>query len=100
MRGTRNRASRDVRERLEALRCDPIAGMAQLAMDEANAPELRGRMYAELAAYCFPRLRAIELKAEIKPATYVPREPVSDEDAERAYGAMCQLVPGSERAVS
>ena len=46
---------RDVRERLEALRCDPMAGMAALAMDEANAGELRGRMYAELAA-SFPEI--------------------------------------------
>jgi hypothetical protein len=71
--------------------------MVALAMDEANAPELRGRMYAELAAYCFPRLRAVELKAEFKPALRVPEEPVTLEEAERQYREMCQLVHGGER---
>ena len=28
--------------------------------DEANAPELRGRTYSELAAYCYPKRRAGE----------------------------------------
>jgi hypothetical protein len=96
-RGTRNRASRDVRERLEALRCDPIAGMAALAMDGANAPELRGRMFAELAAYCFPRLRAVEFRAEFKPPLRVHEEPVTLEEAARQYREMCQLVSGCDR---
>jgi hypothetical protein len=84
-RGTPNRATRDVVERLAALGCDLVAGMAQLAMDEGNAPELRGRMFAELAAYCYPKRRAIEVKAETQPARHVPTKPISFEDAERAY---------------
>jgi hypothetical protein len=42
------------------LRCDPITGMAKLAMDESKAPELRGRMYAELAQYVAPKRKALE----------------------------------------
>jgi len=49
-----------VSERLRALGCDPIEGMARLAMDVNNTPELRGRMYAELAQYEHPKRRAIE----------------------------------------
>jgi hypothetical protein len=61
--GTPNRASTEISEKLAALGCDPIAGMAQLAMDPTNSPELRGRMFAELAPYAFPKRKAIEHSA-------------------------------------
>jgi len=38
--------------------------MARLAMDEKNMPELRGRMYAELASYLYPKRKAIELASD------------------------------------
>jgi hypothetical protein len=47
-------------DRLAALHCDPIEGMARLAMDKANPPELRGRMFAELAQYIAPKRKAVE----------------------------------------
>jgi hypothetical protein len=34
--------------------------MARLAMDKANPPELRGRMFAELAQYIAPKRKAVE----------------------------------------
>ena len=58
--GTPNRATLDVRERLAALGCDPVEGMARIAMDPANPPELRGRMFAELAGYIASKPRAVE----------------------------------------
>ncbi|MEO8715192.1 MAG: hypothetical protein ABI369_09280 [Acetobacteraceae bacterium] len=58
--GTPNKATLSVMEKLTAIGCDPIAGMARLASDETNAPELRGRMYAELAGYVAPKRKAIE----------------------------------------
>ena len=69
-RGTPNKRTQDVIARLEALGCDPLEGMAKLAMDEGNAAELRGRMYAELAAYCYPKRKAIEVTSE-EPLTIV-----------------------------
>ncbi len=62
--GTPNRRTVEVTERLAALDCDPLAGMASLAMDESNSPELRGRMYAELAQYLYPKRRAVESPSE------------------------------------
>ena len=59
-RGTPNRATLAVAERLAALGCDPIEGMARLALDPTNAPELRARMFAELAQYVAPKRKAIE----------------------------------------
>jgi hypothetical protein len=58
--GTPNRKTMEVAERLESLRCDPIEGMARIAEDTENPPELRGRMYAELAQYLHPKRKAIE----------------------------------------
>jgi hypothetical protein len=34
--------------------------MAGIAGNEQNPPELRGRMYAELAQYLYPKRRAVE----------------------------------------
>jgi len=50
--------------RFARVRCDPIEGMAQIAMNEAHPPELRGRMFAELAQYVYPKRKAVELAAE------------------------------------
>ena len=61
--GTPNKRTTEVTERLEALGCDPIEGMALLAMDPANPVELRGRMFAELAQYVAPKRRATEISA-------------------------------------
>jgi hypothetical protein len=58
--GTPNRITREAAERLEDLGCDPIEGMARLAGDTKNTPELRGRMYAELAQYVYPKRKAVE----------------------------------------
>ncbi|UCG98461.1 MAG: hypothetical protein JSW31_04995, partial [Burkholderiales bacterium] len=64
MAGTPNKRTAEVMARLEVLGCDPIEGMARIAMDEANPPELRGRMFAELAQYVAPKRKAVEHSAE------------------------------------
>lgn len=51
---------KDTAETLRKLKCDPLEGMALIAMDNKNRPELRGRMFAELAQYVYPKLRTIE----------------------------------------
>ena len=63
VKGTLNKVTADVATRLRELGCDPIEGMARLAMDKTNPPELRGRMYAELAGYVTPKRKAIEIEA-------------------------------------
>ena len=65
--GTPNRRTTELAQHLSILGCDPIEGMAQLAMDEANPPELRGRMYAELAGYLYPKRKATEIKIDDGP---------------------------------
>lgn len=58
--GTPNRRTVEVQQKLEALGCDPIEGMARMALDQKNPPELRARMYAELAHYVAPKRKALE----------------------------------------
>ena len=58
--GTPNRKTKEVSELLESLGCNPIEGMVAIAANQQNPPELRGRMYAELAQYVYPKRRAVE----------------------------------------
>jgi hypothetical protein len=86
--GTRNKRTQDVIDRLEALGCDPIEGMARLAMDKSNSPELRGRMFAELAQFVAPKLKAIEHSGGLETPRYVahlPLERLSVEEWEQKF---------------
>jgi hypothetical protein len=62
--GTPNKRTAEVGAKLAALGCDPIEGMARIAMDEANPIELRARMYSELAGYVAAKRKAVELSSE------------------------------------
>jgi len=77
--GTPNKRTQDVIERLEALKCDPIEGMAKIAMDANNPPELRGRMFAELAQYIAPKRKALEHSGEVS-HTYAARLPTASKN--------------------
>ncbi len=66
--GTPNKQTAELVERLEALGCNPIEGMAQLALNVENTPELRGRMFAELAGYLYPKRKAVEVKSDDGPS--------------------------------
>jgi hypothetical protein len=64
--GTPNKITQDVQEKLAALGCDPIMGMARIALDEENSIELRAKMLAELANYVLPKRKAVEHSGEIR----------------------------------
>jgi hypothetical protein len=69
-----NRKTQEISELLEALRCNPIEGMAKIAGDPNNTPELRARMYAGLARYAYPKLKAVDHRgADQEPLTIVVR---------------------------
>jgi len=63
--GTPNKQTKAVAERLEALGCDPLEGMARIAMDEKQPIGLRAQMYKELAQYVAPNRKALEHKGEM-----------------------------------
>ena len=59
----RNKRTLDVIERLAALHCDPITGMARIALNTKNPIELRVRMFADLAQHVAPKRKALEHSA-------------------------------------
>ena len=59
-RGTPNKLTQSVIDRLAELGCDPIEGMAKIAADEKAPVEIRARMFAELAQYVAPKRKAID----------------------------------------
>ena len=62
--GTPNKKTAAVTETLEHLGCDPIAGMARIAMDETVELGIRAQMFKELAQYVAPKRKAIEVMGE------------------------------------
>lgn len=66
-RGSANKRSLAVAEKLKELDCDPLEGMAKIAqqaMDEGDMA-LAGSMYKELAQYVAPKRKAVEVAADI-----------------------------------
>src|SRR5436190_18188570 len=70
-RGSRNKRSLAVEEKLAELGCCPITAMALLAMDETVAIELRIRLYCELAGYVAPKLKAVEHRGDVAAQRFV-----------------------------
>ena len=58
--GTPNRKTHELAEKLDKLGCDPIEGLALIAIDQETAPELKVRCYAELAQYVYAKRKAVE----------------------------------------
>ena len=68
--GTPNKRTQQVMDILNNLDCNPIEGLvkiANIAMEKQDYA-LAGSMYKELSQYAFPKRRAVEMSAEIKPS--------------------------------
>jgi hypothetical protein len=63
--GTPNRQTREVNDILQSLGCNPIEGMARIAMNSRYSAQLRGRMFAELAQYVYPKRKNLELAGAV-----------------------------------
>ena len=59
--GTRNKITSDIAHTLAQMGCDPIVGMARIAMNKKNDVAIRLRAYAEVAQYQYAKRRAIEI---------------------------------------
>lgn len=81
--GTPNKKTKEVIERLKELGCDPIEGMANIAQTALDSDDLAlaGQMYKELAQYIAPKRKAIEVTGangeEIQTASTINFIPVS-----------------------
>lgn len=75
--GTPNKRSQEVAEKIKAMGCDPIEGMARIALqaeqeasecekfqERKDALSLAGSMYKELAQYVAPKRRAVEVSSD------------------------------------
>ena len=64
MLGTPNKSTQAVIERLEALGCDPIEGLAKIALDPKTKDDLKLRCFAELAQYIYPKRKAVDVSTD------------------------------------
>jgi hypothetical protein len=60
-RGTPNKTSQALIDKLEALGCDPIEGLAKIALDPTITAELKVRCFLELAQYIYPKRKAVDV---------------------------------------
>jgi hypothetical protein len=59
--GTPNKKSEALLRKLEKLGCDPIEGLAKIALAPETKLDLKVRCYAELAQYVYPKRKAVDL---------------------------------------
>ena len=64
--GTPNKRTLEVQERLQELGCDPIEGMVRIgtAAEQRGEYQLAGQMYKELAQYVAPKRRVTQHSAD------------------------------------
>ena len=64
--GTPNKKSQEITDRLAEIDCDPIMGMARIAVEAESNGEfvLAGNMYKELAQYIAPKRKAVEVSGD------------------------------------
>jgi hypothetical protein len=64
VRGTPNKATDALVRKLMKLGCDPIEGLAKIALDPATEVSLKVRCFAELAQYIYPKRKAVDQSPE------------------------------------
>jgi hypothetical protein len=67
--GTPNKATLTVQEKLDSIGCDPIIELAKLGMNEKFTEEFRRRCFSDLASYICPKPKPADL-------TTTPERPV------------------------
>jgi len=72
--GVPNKSTQELAEMLDAIGCEPIMGMAKIAMDTNNAIELRAKMFAELAQYKYPKRKAVDMSSSDGSVSTGPHE--------------------------
>ena len=67
VKGTPNKNSQTIMDKLSDLNCDPIEGMATIARKAMDEGEfiLAGTMYRELAQYVAPKRKSVEMNTHV-----------------------------------
>jgi hypothetical protein len=63
--GSTNKRSQEIQDRLDDLGVDPIEGMAMIASDPTSTPELKYQCFKELAQYVAPKRKAVDMNATL-----------------------------------
>lgn len=84
--GSKNKRTLELEEKLASLNCDPILFMATIMMDEDQPLDLRCKMATELVQYVAPKRKAIEHTGDVGVTQFVimgAQPDASPEDWER-----------------
>jgi hypothetical protein len=73
VRGTPNKQSDAIARKIAKLGCDPIEGLARIALDPETKPELRVRCFTELAQYVYPKRKAVDSDSDGEFGNWPPR---------------------------
>ena len=67
VKGTPNKSSQTIMDKLSDLNCDPIEGMATIARKAMDEGELilAGTMFKELAQYVAPKRKSVEMNTHV-----------------------------------
>lgn len=59
--GTPNKKTEDLQEQLRLLNCDPVEGLATIAMNPVTPDELKVTIFKTLLEYVHPKRKALEV---------------------------------------
>jgi hypothetical protein len=62
--GTPNRATLTLVEKLDGVGCDPVVELAKIAMDEKNPIEIRVRCLSEILPYLYPKRKPVDVSTD------------------------------------
>ncbi len=66
--GTPNKATLTVEEKITATGCDPLVELAKIAMNQKCSPEVRVRCLCELASFLYPKRKPVDALNHERPA--------------------------------
>jgi len=84
--GSKSAKTKLIESKLEELDCDPIEGMVKIALDQEVPAAVRGKMFAELAGFVYPKRKAVEHSGSFgnrEPGDYTEAELQAMLDANR-----------------
>jgi hypothetical protein len=70
-RGTPNRPTLTLKEKLETINCDPLLELAKIAMNDKNPIDIRVRCLSEIAPYVYPKRKPVDDSIEQPTVTNV-----------------------------
>ena len=62
--GTPNRDTLALTEKLDAISCDPLMELAKIGMDRQNRIDIRVRCFLELASYVYPKRKPVDISSD------------------------------------